>query len=355
MSGALIAGATTTIPHLIGGSTVTTFPSGFSSSGGSIIQGSGSSSVSTNAGLDVASLVGIFVDGIGLVVQLFLVGVVVITVVSNRAEPDPSGRRPQSVYFFGVSFVTVLLSVMGSTSIVVALTEFIGTHHQPVGNDIAKVVVLGGLLTIISLSLLFTHLRRGLGLALADQTPAGPSRRLGQTYVSAITFLMVLLFLFAAVFAIYLLFALAGPRVFGSFGGRSAALRYLIDAVFIAVVAFLVITTHRGLMPPGLHVFGGPNTGLPPGQYPPAGPSPGPGPAGPPPGPLAPGPPVGPRPGVPGPPPGPTGLPQAGFPATGPGPSAPPGQSAGPSLTTRPPGAPYPTTGPPSASPPAPV
>ncbi|HXW33014.1 MAG TPA: hypothetical protein VEJ87_00425 [Acidimicrobiales bacterium] len=324
MSGALIAGAATTFPHLIAVTPGTSIP--IAGSGGSIYGGSGGVSTSpiTSAGVNVASLVGIFVDAIGLIIQLFLVGVVVIVVVSNRADPDPSGRRPQSIYFFAISFVTVLLSVIGSTSVVVALTQLIGTHVTPIGNDVAKVAVLGGLLTVISLILLLTHLRRGLGLALADQTPAGPSRRLGQTYVSAVTFLMVLLLLFAAVFAIYLVFALAGPGVFGSFGGRDPALRYLIDAVFVAVVAFLVISTHRSLLPPGLSVFGpAPKAGPPPGSYPTGGPPTGPS-----------GPPTG---GFP--PSGPTGQPPTGQPPAGQptarllppgfGPAAPPGQTAG--------------------------
>jgi hypothetical protein len=61
--------------------------------------------------------------------------------------------------------------------------------------------------------------------------------------------------LFASVAVAYLVFALAGPGVFGSFGGRTPAWRYLIDALYVDAAAAVVLVTHRNLVSPGLHLF----------------------------------------------------------------------------------------------------
>ena len=72
----------------------------------------GQSSTTTSGGLTVIqsgpSALGILADVLSVVVVLALVGLLVIIIIANRADPDPSGRRPQSVYFFAVSFVTLL-------------------------------------------------------------------------------------------------------------------------------------------------------------------------------------------------------------------------------------------------------
>jgi hypothetical protein len=78
-----------------------------------------------------------------------------------------------------------------------------------------------------------------------------------QSYVSAVAFLSILILLVVSILTAYLLFALGGPGVFGSFGGRTEALRDLVDAVYIGVVAGTVLLTHRNLVTPGLRFFGG--------------------------------------------------------------------------------------------------
>jgi hypothetical protein len=101
------------------------------------------------------------------------------------------------------------------------------------------------------------HLRRGVALVGSD--PASPSRRVAQSYVSGVAFLSVLILLVVSILAVYLLFVLGGPGVFGSFGGRTSALRDLIDAVYVGLVAGTVLLTHRNLVTPGLRLFGGGN------------------------------------------------------------------------------------------------
>jgi hypothetical protein len=213
----------------------------------------GTSFTSVGSLLPIASIV---LEVLFLFVIVAVVGLFIIIVVANRADPDPSGRRPQSVYYFAVSFVTLVTTIAGSIVVVFSLVALIGNRAPDVGNSIARAVVLGGLITLISGVLLRAHLRRGVSLTGSEA--ASPSHRVAQSYVSAVAFIAILIALVVAILAVYLLFALGGPGVFGSFGGRTTALRYLIDAVYIGVVAGVVLQTHRNLVSPGLHLFEAP-------------------------------------------------------------------------------------------------
>ena len=278
-------------------------------------------------------------DLVVVVLVLALLGGFVIVVVANRADPDPSGRRPQSVYFFAVSFVTILTSILGSTVVVVGLTRLIGSHPSPVANTVARTVVLGGLITLIAVVLLVTHLQRGLFLARSDPaSTTSPSRRVGQSYVSAVAFLMVLVLLVTTVLTVYLVFSIVGPGVFGSFGGRAPVVRYLVITVYLAAVAATVLWTHRGLVPPGLHVWGG-NGGA--GGFRGGGPGPW----------APPGAPSPPMPAAPPAAPAPPANPYA--PSTPPAPAHPPAAPYAPPPQAGPPAAPLwePPVGPPAAPP----
>jgi hypothetical protein len=231
---------------------------------GTLVSGGYTSSVSTSI-LPIASIV---VEILALFVGVAIVGLFIIIVVANRAEPDATGHRPQSVYFFAVSFVTLVTTIVGSIVVVFSLVELIGHHSSGIGNATARAVVIGGLITLMSGVLLRIHLRRGVALVGPDSS--SPSRRVAQSYVSAVSFLAVLILLVVSILTVYLLFALGGPGVFGSFGGRTSALRVLVDAVYIGFVAGTVLLTHRNLVTPGLQFFGagngsrGPRGGRPP-------------------------------------------------------------------------------------------
>lgn len=235
----------------VGGSS-TPFPTG----------GSGMASTSSS-GLGLASLAGGLISVLALVILLSFVAVFVIIVVANRADPDPSGRRPQAVYCFAVSFVTIGATILGSTVVVVALVQLIGQHSGSITNSVARASVIGGLIAVISALLLSAHLRRGLEAARAPQPEANPSRRVGQSYAAAVGFVSVATLLLTAILSIYLLFALAGPGVFGSFGGSTPTIRLLIVFCYLGGVSLLVLWTHRDLVPPGLGFLGRSTDGSP--------------------------------------------------------------------------------------------
>jgi hypothetical protein len=235
-----------------------------SSSGSTGIISSGSSSggdlgsiptpntlVDTTSG--ILSIAAIVVEVLAVFTVMAVVGLFIIIVVANRADPDPTGHRPQSVYYFAVSFVTLVTTIIGTVVVVFSLVQLIGNSGHGVGDATARAAVLGALIAIASGALLRTHLQRGVSLTRSEG--ADPSKRVGQSYVSAVSFLAMLILLVVTILAVYLVFALAGPGVFGSFGGRTAAGRYLIDSVYLGLVAGFVLRAHRNLVLPGMPLF----------------------------------------------------------------------------------------------------
>jgi hypothetical protein len=236
------------VTSLLAGSGGTSIP--FSESGGSITSSSGFTDTTSSSILPIALIV---VEVLAVFLVLAIVGIFIIIVVANRADPDPTGRRPQSVYYFAVSFVTLVTTILGTMVVVFSLVQLIGNHGPGLGDATARSAVLGALIAIASGFLLRIHLQRGVSLIGSDAT--NPSKRVGQSYVSAISFLSVLILLAATIVAVYLVFALIGPGIFGGFGGRTAAWRYLIDAVYVGLIAGAVLRAHRNLVSPKLEIF----------------------------------------------------------------------------------------------------
>ena len=199
------------------------------------------------------SLFGFLGGLIAVIVLLALLGVFVIIVVANRADPDATGRRPRAVYHFFVSFVTVLTAVTGSTLAVWSLFRLVGTHDSPLGNDIARALVLGGLITLVSLILLTTHRRPGPRAGEGRCRRAGSVETGGQSYVAAVSFIFMLIELVTSIVAASSAVLVEGPGVFGSLRrpcGRLA--RTASTAVYLLVLSAVVLRGHRDLLPPGL-------------------------------------------------------------------------------------------------------
>jgi hypothetical protein len=148
-----------------------------------------------------------------------------------------------------------------------------------VGHSLTRLLLISVLLAAVSALLLYVHLQRGLELARADSSPSGPSKRVGQSYVSVVAFVAILSLLFTAVLSIYLVFALAAPGTFGSFGGRAWTVRILIEMIYLGVVAIFVAWRHSQMLTPGLSFwrsdpgspgsFGPAPNGVPPAPIPP--------------------------------------------------------------------------------------
>jgi hypothetical protein len=217
-----------------------------------------------------------------LFVVLAVVGIFVVIVVANRADPDPAGRRPLVVYFFAVSFFSAFAVLFGTFAIVESLVQLIGGHAagfsgaiHPVGDAVARGAVLSSLITLVAGALLVTHLRRGLALAEGADSRRGPAGRAAQSYVSAVAFLAVLIATVATIVLLYQVIRILGPGVFILRGTRVDALRVVVPALFLAAAAGGLAIAHLRLLPPDVRRFrAGPR---PPGPAPmPTQPMPGP-------------------------------------------------------------------------------
>jgi hypothetical protein len=187
---------------------------------------------------------------------IILLGVLVIVVVSNRAEPDPSGRRPFAVYYFAISFVAVFTLLFATEVVVSSLMSLAGSDGAS-GDSVARSVVLGLLAAIFAGLVLAIHVQRGLALARLGNGPLDPTLRVAQTYVAAVSFLVVLIGLVAAVAAVYSIFGAPGPGVFNPSGSRSSSLRGLVDTLYLVGASWLILSAHLRLAPPYLRPFGG--------------------------------------------------------------------------------------------------
>jgi hypothetical protein len=130
----------------------------------------------------VAIAVGLFF-GLAAILAVF-----VIIVVANRADPDPTGRRPLAVYLFAVSFFSIFVVLFGTFAIVLGLVQLIGSHpgvasvsQHPVGDAVVRVVVLGGIIVAVAVLLLLTSLQRALAFPEVAHGQPGPVARVAQS------------------------------------------------------------------------------------------------------------------------------------------------------------------------------
>jgi hypothetical protein len=200
----------------------------------------------------VSSLAGGVVAVIAVAIALFSVVLLVpvILIVANRAEPDQRGLRPQSVYLFGTSFVSLQLAFAGSVLIVTSIFSLIAPHYSPLTNGIAREIVIGGVLVVLFGVTLILHIGRGIETARGDGALTGPNLRVMQSYAALVGFIYFLQFIISLAVAIYLLFALIAPGVFGSFGSsRSGTLSILLDLVYVMVASGIIVMAHSSLGP----------------------------------------------------------------------------------------------------------
>ncbi|HSZ37037.1 MAG TPA: DUF5671 domain-containing protein [Acidimicrobiales bacterium] len=176
--------------------------------------------------------------------------VLVILIVANRAEPDPRGMRPHTVYLFGMSFVMLQLTFAGSVLIMTALFSLIAPHYSPMGNSVTREVVIGALFVVIAGSVWVLHFRRGIATATGDSGPSQPNSRVMNSYAGVVGFIYLLQLVFSFGVAVYLLLALIAPGVFGSIGSsRNGTLALLLDLVYIMVASAIVLMIHANLGP----------------------------------------------------------------------------------------------------------
>jgi hypothetical protein len=218
------------------------------------------SSPLSSGGLSILPAVLLSIFGIFFAL-IALVGIFVVVVVANRAEPDPTGRRPLAVYYFAVSFFTLFAALFGSFVIVYGLVQLVGSHGggggqggfgqiHPVGDAVARLAIVGGIVTVVALVVLVVHLRRGLELSGHADPRTGPIGRVAQSYVAAVSFVSILITVVAIVVALYETVRIIAPGVFQVHETRVETLRPTLAAAYLALAALAILMTHIRMLPP---------------------------------------------------------------------------------------------------------
>ena len=177
--------------------------------------------------------------------------------------------RPQTVYLFGMSFVTLQLAFAGSVLIMTALFSLVAPHYGPMGNQVAREVVIGGLFVVLAGGVWVVHFRRGIDTAKGDEGPARPNVRVMNSYAGVVGFIYLLQVIVTFGVAIYLLLSLIAPGVFGSLGSsRSGTLAVLLDVVYVMVASGVILMIHANLGPSVFPPRPGPQLAAAPGPAP---------------------------------------------------------------------------------------
>lgn len=219
---------------------------------------------------------------------LIIGGVFVILVVSNRADPDPTGRRPAVVYSYALSFIALFVTLFATFDVVVNLVTLIGSHRtatdggfsgigslsgsittsgsqHPIGDAAARGIVIGLLLALVAGAAYLIHVRTA-DRATDGLAPVDPPGRVRSSYIAAVSFVCVLIVVIALVIASYQIFRIIAPGVFnpGGDGSRVAAFRTMLPLVYLALASGWLLRRHLRQVPPESRpMFGWPPGGRP--------------------------------------------------------------------------------------------
>ena len=207
--------------------------------------------------------------GVGAILVVFLllssVGSVItyiIIVVANRADPDPTGKRPMAVYLFGGAFLTLWLAYVGGIATATGLIGLIGRKFSsgsgihPVGDAAVREITLGLLLVLVAGGAHLLHRRRGFDLANSEQDPASPTKRVARSYVAVVSFVTVIIAIFTLFAFLFTLLGIIAPGVYHA-AGRMVQLRILLTETFILLLTAWIFRSHQAVAPRALQLFGG--------------------------------------------------------------------------------------------------
>jgi hypothetical protein len=243
--------------------------------------------------MDIGTIIG-FAAAALLLLPVLVGGVFVILIVANRADPDPTGRRPVVV-----SFITLFVTLFASVVFVSRLTSLIGSHptaslssdasstdffgtgtatiahgpQHPFGDSVARGVVFGLLLAIVAGFVHLLHVRAGQR-ATHDVAANQPAGRVRASYLAAVSFVCVVVAVISAVAAAYQVFRIIAPGVFNSSGSGSstAALRTMLPLLYLTLATLELLRRHVQQLPPesrpsfGGHDYSPPGTAAEPAE-----------------------------------------------------------------------------------------
>jgi hypothetical protein len=207
---------------------------------------------------------GAILEVVLLLSSLGSVATYIIIVVANRADPDPSGKRPMAVYLFAGAFLTLWVAYIGAITVVTSLVGLIGKHYasgfslakHPVGDAAVRGVSLGLLLLIIAGWAHEVHRRRGLEIAEGEDDPASPTKRVARSYVAVVSFVTILIMVVTSLATLYSLLGLIAPGIYQA-GSRLSSFRAILVELFVLALTSIIFASHQALAPSSLRLFDG--------------------------------------------------------------------------------------------------
>ena len=200
-----------------------------------------------------------------LLIPLLVGGIFVIVTVANRADPDPTGRRPAVVYGFATAFGTLFVTLFATAAFIASLCQLIGSHasrrssggvfggivthpalsQHPVGDAVARGCVLSLLVALVAGTVYYLH-ATAAARASSDATTGDPNARVRASYVSAVSFVAVGIIVVALIVVLYDVFRLVAPGVFAPDvdGSRVVVLRSFFPALYLAVATTALLLMH---------------------------------------------------------------------------------------------------------------
>lgn len=231
-----------------------------------------------------------FFGGFELLLPVVLLGLIVLGILAlaGRGETDPTGRRSFAVYLFAVAFVSLFVALIALTGLVssvvrIALPEHAGpdcvqfqggvscasrfpvTRPVPAGETAVYAptqpfqrfdpdrqhkaqAVQTGLVAIAAILVLWFHAKRARELIGEPGFDEGPGRRVYLVYLYAVSFLAILIVLFAGSTAAYGLFRIIAPGTTGFLGDtsieRDNGVAQLGTGGLLALGAFVIFAFH---------------------------------------------------------------------------------------------------------------
>ena len=189
----------------------------------------------------------------------------VIIVIANRADPDPTGKRPLAAYLFGGSFLTLWITYVGILSISSTLIGLLGSHTaqfsltetHPYLDQVVRNLSLGALVTAVAGAAYLLHRRRGIELVSSETDPSSPSRRVMKGYIAAVSFISTVIVIVATMVFAYTFLELIAPGVFQAPGTRTDTWISLLETTVLLGLTVVVFRTHQSLLPAEHRLFTG--------------------------------------------------------------------------------------------------
>ncbi|MBM3672078.1 MAG: hypothetical protein FJW86_07860 [Actinobacteria bacterium] len=155
-------------------------------------------------------------DFLLIVVGILVIIAAILILVAGRRDDDVGGTRTQTRYVGTITILTLFVTLLAFYSVVRALTQFIVDGHDD--NSLYRDALDNGLLMIAAGIVFVFHYRRSEALAPAGKLACGATGAVARAAHYGICFVAAVLALTAAAKAVYGIFQIIAPGVFGGSG-----------------------------------------------------------------------------------------------------------------------------------------